>query len=396
MHRSWSRARQEVALVVGTRPEAVKVAPVALEMAASPLIKPFIISTGQHPRMVETTLCDFGIRPSVELRLHRTGQTPESVTASVLQAVAFELHRRGAAAVLVQGDTATALGGALAGFYGGVPVVHLEAGLRTADPLRPFPEEMHRRLISRLASLHLAPTQVAVDALLSDGVPAASVHLVGNTVVDALLRTDPAMTAPEADPRLDEVITSGRSFVLATMHRRESWGEPTASVAEALAAIAQHTLVVVLMHPGPSSRLPFLKRLQTEPNVLLTEPVDHGRSIQLLRACRFVMSDSGGLQEEAATLGVPMLVLREESDRPESITAQRARLVGTRTDDVVSAALETLNDPSCWFAREGANPYGDGHASERATRLIEKLVGSESGAALAPAALRRRPAAAPR
>lgn len=388
--------RRRVALVIGTRPEAVKVAPVALEMAGSSSLEPFVISTGQHPRMVDSTLGAFGIRPSVKLRLHKAGQTPESVVASVLENVARVLSQRGAAAVLVQGDTSTALGGALAGFFGGVPVVHLEAGLRTSNPLRPFPEEMHRRLISKVASLHLAPTQHAVDALLGEGVPAPAVHLVGNTVVDALARADPAPTVAGADPRLDEVLTSGRAFVLATMHRRESWGRPTASVAEALAEIARHILVVVPMHPSPASRRPILDRLRDEANVLLTEPVDYPLSIRLLRGCRFVLSDSGGLQEEAATLGVPMLVLRDESDRPESIATRRARLVGTRTEDVVGAALETLDDPSSWFTLDGANPYGDGRASERVTRLVKELMNSASGTAPAPVGFRCHPAPAPR
>jgi UDP-N-acetylglucosamine 2-epimerase (non-hydrolysing) len=378
---SESGERQEVALVLGTRAEAVKLAPVAREMARSSVIKPLIVSTGQHRHMLELTLRAFGIRPDVNFEVHEAGQTPESVVASVLGKLTPFMQQRAPAAVLVQGDTATSLGGALAGFYGGIRVIHLEAGLRSQNPLRPFPEEMHRRLITRVASLHLAPTQTAVDALIDEGVPRTSVHLVGNTVVDALEQAEGAGMAMTAEPRLEALLTSGRPFVLATMHRRESWGLPTAQVAEALAQIARHVTVVVPMHPGPSSRRPFLHRLGDEPNVILTEPVDYLLSLRLLRACTFVLSDSGGLQEEAATVGTPMLVLREECDRPEGIAARLAQLVGTRTEDVVGAALQSLTSLSSWFDQNGVNPYGDGRTAVRAVRLIEELVTSPKNTA---------------
>ena len=371
-------ARRRVMVIFGTRPEAIKVAPVLVELDRSPLLEPVTVVTGQHREMLQQVLELFRIEPRHDLGLCRPRQTLTSVTTGALSGLEPLLEAEAPDAVLVQGDTTTTFVGALAAFYRQIPVVHLEAGLRTGNPYSPFPEEANRCLTTRLASLHLAPTLGNKANLVAENVDPETVVVTGNTVVDALLQAvelpggydEPALADLDADPR---------RVVLVTAHRRESWGEGHAAVARAVAEVARSepdVLVVFPVHRNPVVRETVLPVLAGIDNVRVVEPLPYRGLVRLMRRSHLILTDSGGIQEEGPSLGKPVLVTRETTERPEAVVAGTVRLVGTDESRIVDEVRTLLRDEVAYRAMANAvNPYGDGRAAERTVAAIAHLLG---------------------
>lgn len=362
----------KVLVIYGTRPEAIKVAPVVSAMHASDNLVPIVAVTGQHRAMLDQVNALFGIHPRHDLDIIRPRQTLEQITTSALEGVSGILDEENPDAVLVQGDTTTCFAAALAAFYRKVPLIHLEAGLRTRDPYNPFPEELNRRLTTQLATVHLAPTPMSKASLLAEGISPSSVFVTGNTVIDALLDVV-ARDLPTNNTELGRV--GARRFVLVTSHRRESWGEPMACTARALARLARafpDVALVLPAHLNPAVREVLLPPLAGLDNVIVTEPLAYGDFARAMATCSVVLTDSGGVQEEAPSLGKPVLVLRETTERPEAVEAGTVRLVGTDEDEIVTAVTRLLSDPLEYETMARAvNPYGDGLASGRVIQAIE-------------------------
>lgn len=362
--------REVLALVVGTRPEAIKVAPVALAAAQSRL-RTVIIATGQHDEAVRDALDGFGLSADVHLDLHRAPSDRQAdLFAAMLPSLQATLAYVGAGATLVQGDTASALAGALAGVWQQTPVVHLEAGLRSFDRRNPFPEETYRCTIGALADLHLAPTQGAVDNLLAEGVDRRLVLRIGNTVVDAgLFAARTRLAAP----------TNGYRRVLVTIHRRENWGEPLRAVLAAVGRIVDAVPdieVLIPVHPNPAVGATVRSVLGGTDRVRIVEPLGHRAFLAELASATLVLTDSGGVQEEAPTFDVPALVLRQTTERPEAVAAGVAELVGTDQDTIVGRAVRLLTDETARRTMTGrGSPFGDGHSARRAVEAVEWTLG---------------------
>ncbi|MEU7526646.1 UDP-N-acetylglucosamine 2-epimerase (non-hydrolyzing) [Saccharothrix sp. NPDC042600] len=370
---------KEVLLLAGTRPEAVKIAPVALALADHPVLRPTIVHSGQHSGMVEQALGAFDLKADVVLEVPRVTGSQAELLSRLVPAFDEVLRVRDPAVVVVQGDTTTALAGALAAFYRGIAVAHLEAGLRTGDLGGPFPEEGTRQMIARIAALHLAPTDDAASALVGEALPASDIVVTGNTVVDAV-RLVAAADLPARDPvlvdlerRLD---TSGGRLVLVTVHRRESWGAPLERVLHAVRALAdRHPDVRVLLpvHPNPTVRTAARRVLGDHERIVVCEPLDYPDLVRALRRSSLVLTDSGGLQEEAPTFGVPVLVLRSSTERMPAVDAGCAWLVGTDVTRILAEAGWVLG--SRLRLPPGRNPFGDGAAARRVRAALERLVG---------------------
>ena len=356
-------APRNILVVFGTRPEAIKLAPVIQRLRREPdSFRVAVCATAQHREMLDQVTGLFGIVPDIDLDLMRPDQALNELAARSFEALDRVLRERAADWLLVQGDTTTALCAGLAAFHRRIPVAHVEAGLRTGDLSRPFPEEMNRRVVDLVAAAAFAPTARAATALASEGVPMGRVHVTGNTVVDALLQiADRQGSVPQED------------VVLITAHRRESFGQPMERVVRAVARLAAAfpaTRFVHVAHPNPNV-LQTIRQNAGLANVELREPVDYDEMVRLLRRCRLVLTDSGGLQEEAPTFCKPVLVLREKTERPEGIEAGLARLVGTDEEAIVLAASRLLRDPAELEAMADAgNPYGDGRASDRIADVL--------------------------
>ncbi len=362
--------------VYGTRPEAIKMAPVVLGLARSEHLEPVVAVTGQHREMLDQVNDLFGIVPAHDLDVIRPRQELHQVTQRVLDGMTQVLRDDRPDAVVVQGDTTTTMVAALAAFYEQVPVVHLEAGLRTHDRYNPFPEEINRRVTSQLASLHLAPTPVSRENLLRDGVAEQHVVVTGNTVIDALLDVV-SRRLPLENPALE--VLDGGPAVLVTSHRRESWGEPMARTARAIARLAHDfpdARFVLPAHLNPRVREVLLPPLEGLANVTVTEPLSYSDFARAMDSSTIMLTDSGGVQEEAPSLGKPVLVLRDTTERPEAVTAGTVKLVGTDEDLIVEATSALLTDASAYDAMSRVvNPYGDGHAAERTRAAIEAFLG---------------------
>ncbi|WP_369814233.1 non-hydrolyzing UDP-N-acetylglucosamine 2-epimerase [Marmoricola sp. Leaf446] len=358
--------------VYGTRPEAIKMAPVVVSLDRSEHLEPVVAVTGQHREMLDQVNGLFEIVPAHDLDVIRPRQELHQVTQRVLDGMTRVLREDRPDAVVVQGDTTTTMVAALAAFYEQVPVVHLEAGLRTDDRYNPFPEEVNRRLTSQLASLHLAPTPVSRDNLLRDGVPEQDVVVTGNTVIDALLDVV-ARRLPLENPALQ--VLDGGPAVLVTSHRRESWGEPMARTARAIARLAHDfpgVRFVLPAHLNPRVREVLLPPLRGLANVTVTEPLSYSDFARAMDASSLMLTDSGGVQEEAPSLGKPVLVLRDTTERPEAVTAGTVKLVGTDEDLIVEETSRLLTDASAYDEMSRVvNPYGDGRAAERTRAAIE-------------------------
>ncbi|WP_104478477.1 UDP-N-acetylglucosamine 2-epimerase (non-hydrolyzing) [Actinokineospora auranticolor] len=363
-------------LLVGTRPEAVKAAPVALALARSRGLRPYMVHSGQHPGVVEQAVAPFGLCPDEVLVVERPRGGQAELVSALLPALDGALRRREPGALVVQGDTTTTLAGALAAFWRGVPVVHLEAGLRTGDLAAPFPEEANRQMVARIAALHLAPTPGAADALRAEGVPESSIEVTGNTVVDAV-RHIAAVDLPAINPvlaSLEQDLDRGSRSVLVTVHRRESWGPPLAEVLGAVRALADgHPDVRVLLpvHPNPTVRAQVAEVAAGHPRIALTGPLDYPDLVRALRRATLVITDSGGIQEEAPTFGVPVLVARDVTERVEAVRAGHAHVVGTDRARILATAERLLATPP---HPTSPNPFGDGHAATRVVAALERLL----------------------
>lgn len=364
--------------VYGTRPEAIKMAPVIQELGRSRLFRPIVAVTGQHREILDQVNELFGIVPDYDLNILAPRQSLSHISARVLSGLDPMLDAVRPAALLVQGDTSSATAAAIAAAYHQIPVVHIEAGLRSGDISSPFPEELNRKMVSQVSSLHLAPTATNRDNLLRDGIAPGQIAVTGNTVIDAL-RSTAAKRAPFDDARLAQLVAGDAKIILATVHRRENLGEGLERISRALFRIASlfptHT-VVLPMHPNPAVREVLTARLTGVPNILLIEPLDYAQFTHLMGASTLVLTDSGGVQEEAPSLGKPVLVLRDTTERPEAVAAGSSLLVGTEESDIVSAAARVLSNRGVYdaMARAGS-PYGDGNASARTIAAIEELLG---------------------
>jgi len=372
----FANAKKKVLVVYGTRPEAIKMAPMVACLAGSQHCEPVVAVTGQHRAMLDQVNDLFGIRPRHDLNIITERQQLGDVTSRVLVGLAGVIAAEHPDAILVQGDTTTCFAAALAGFYAHVPIVHLEAGLRTNNIANPFPEECNRRLTTRLAAVHLAPTRGAMDNLLCDGVQRSDIVVTGNTVIDALLHVE-ALGIPCENRDVDKI--AGRRSVLITAHRRESFGEPMARTARAIARLAARFPEIVFLlpaHLNPRVREVLLPPLEGLSNVVVTSPLGYGDFVRAMHDCELILTDSGGVQEEAPTFGKPVLVLRDTTERPEAVEAGTVRLVGTDEDTIVREATTLLTDPSEYAVMARAvNPYGDGRAASRCVQSIEHYFG---------------------
>ncbi|WP_422935375.1 non-hydrolyzing UDP-N-acetylglucosamine 2-epimerase [Sinomonas sp. P47F7] len=364
--------------IYGTRPEAIKMAPIVQALGKERDISCFVTVTGQHREMLDQVNSLFGIDPDVDLNILRPGQSLSGILSRTVDGLDELFGRIQPDVVLVQGDTTSAAAGALTAFYHKIPVVHVEAGLRSGNLLSPFPEEANRKLISQIAQLHLAPTHSSKRNLLEEGISDVDIAVTGNTVIDALLQAV-EMDLPVADPRIEEAVQSGQTIVLATTHRRENQGGSMEAIGRALARIAEadnDSIVILPAHRNPVVREAVLPWLANVPNVLVCEPLSYHEFARVMRASRIVVTDSGGVQEEAPSLGKPVLVMRQNTERPEAVTAGTVKLIGTDEDRIVHEALKLLQVPSEYEAMANAvNPYGDGRAAERSISAILHLLG---------------------
>ncbi|MGO4706470.1 non-hydrolyzing UDP-N-acetylglucosamine 2-epimerase [Microvirga sp. 2MCAF38] len=367
---------RKILFVYGTRPEAIKVAPLVQALGRSAHIKPVVAVTGQHRAMLDQVNDLFGIKPLHDLDIITERQRLQDITTRALNGVSDVIAVEKPDAVLVQGDTTTCLAAALAAFYQRVPVIHLEAGLRTRDASNPFPEETNRCLTTQLTTVHLAPTPTSRENLLTDGVPEDRIFVTGNTVIDALLDVVSRNLPIE---NLDLTKIKGRRTVLITAHRRESWGDPMARTARAIVRIAKAFPEVVFLlpaHLNPVVREVLLPPLQGLDNVVVTSPLAYCDFARAMNEATIVLTDSGGVQEEAPSLGKPVLVMRETTERPEAVAAGTVKLVGTSEDVIVDEVSTLLTDMSAHQAMAHAvNPYGDGHAADRCKNAIEHFFG---------------------
>ncbi len=378
------KERPEVLVVVGTRPEAIKLAPVYLALSRQGgTTRPTLLLTGQHRELLHRALATFDLPVDEDLAIMTEGQGLHDVAVRCLEGLRDALHRRRPDFVLVQGDTASVFFGTLASWFDRIPVGHVEAGLRSHDLDSPFPEEGFRRLTGVLADLHFAPTARARANLLAEGVDPARVHLTGNTVVDALLHLSGRGQGPTS-PVLGGLLAGQDPYVLLTAHRRESFGEPLEGAFAAIRTLVEETPGLRLLypvHPNPRVREPAHRILGGHSRIHLTEPIEYEDLVLALRGASLVLTDSGGIQEEAPTFGVPLLVLREVTERPEGIEAGVAELVGTDPGRILLRAREILARPSSPEARHdpSGNPYGDGRAALRIAQAVESRLGVPSG-----------------
>lgn len=370
-----------VLLVFGTRPEAIKMAPVVASLKSSDRIRVKVCVTAQHRQMLDQVLNLFRITPDFDLDLMRDGQDLTDITSRVIQEIRPVMAELRPSMVLVHGDTTTAMASALAAFYARIPIAHVEAGLRTNDIYSPWPEEMNRRLVGRLASVHFAPTNTARDNLLSENCSPKAIHVTGNTVIDALLEVCRCL---DADAKLAEkeadrfrFLDPNKRTILVTGHRRENFGTGFESICQAILRLAARgdVNIVYPVHLNPNVREPVNRLLHAAPNVFLIEPLDYLPFAFLMRNSYLVLTDSGGIQEEAPSLGKPVLVMRSNTERPEAVEAGTVRLVGTDPSCIFDAASSLLDDTSTYQAMsEAHNPYGDGLAGMRIRRVLEALL----------------------
>jgi UDP-N-acetylglucosamine 2-epimerase (non-hydrolysing) len=366
--------RLRVLSIFGTRPEAVKMAPVIGRLAAEPRVESMVCVTAQHREMLDQVLDLFSIRPDFDLDLMRPDQPLAELTAALFTGLDPVLHQARPDWVLIQGDTTSAMAASLLAYYHRARVGHVEAGLRTGDKWQPFPEEINRRVAGAIADLHFAPTDWARQNLLHEGVPPERVIVTGNPVIDAL--QDVAARPYDITRGPLAAIPWERRVILVTAHRRENFGRPLENIFTALRTLAEtypkDIYLVYPVHLNPNVRGPAHRLLGNLPNVSLIEPLDYLPMVHLMKRAYLVVTDSGGLQEEAPALGTPVLVLREVTERPEAIEAGTARLVGTDPARILSETRRLLDDPAARRAMaHAANPYGDGHAAER---IVEALV----------------------
>lgn len=371
-------AQKRIMTIYGTRPEAIKVAPIIKVLEESESFESLPVVTGQHKEMLAQVNDLFGIEPVRDLQVMTANQTLNGIVSKVVQGVDGVLEEFAPDAVIVQGDTSTVMGAAVAAFNREIPVIHLEAGLRSGDINSPFPEEANRKLTTQITKLHLAPTEESKGNLLRENVPAEDIVVTGNSVIDALFATVEKQVA-FSDLQLEEFVGTEQPVVLVTTHRRENLGEKMVSISKAIRHLAlahPEYRFVFPMHKNPKVRSAVLPQLEDLENVLTIEPLDYGEFTRLIGASRFVLTDSGGVQEEAPSLGKPVLVLRENTERPEAVTAGTVRLIGTEFDRIVEEATALIEDEAHFASMANAvNPYGDGRASSRTEAALRSLFG---------------------
>ncbi len=360
---------KRVCIILGTRPEAIKLAPVIKTFQAYEALETQVILTGQHREMVEQVMGLFNLKADRDLEIMQPKQSLSDITCRSLRGLQELFEESEPNLVIVQGDTTTAFAAALAAFYKKIPIGHVEAGLRTDNIFNPYPEEANRRLISQIAQLHFAPTPLAEENLERSGV-LGKVYMTGNTVIDALLnvaKSEPPCNVPGLEWENHRVI-------LATVHRRENWGEPLESIAQSFLQILdkfKDTALLLPLHRNPTVREPLQGMLGNHPRIFLTEPLDYAQLVGAIMRSHLLLTDSGGLQEEAPSLGKPVLVLRETTERPEAVSAGTAKLVGTDTQTIVASAAQLLSNPAAYETMANAiNPFGDGKASERILQIV--------------------------
>jgi UDP-N-acetylglucosamine 2-epimerase (non-hydrolysing) len=389
---------RRIAIVVGTRPEVIKMAPVVFALRESKALEPVLLSTGQHREMLDQALAAFDLTPDFDLGLMQPGQTLPGLTSRAIDAVTKFIKEQQPDAILVQGDTSTVLAGAMAAFFSDVPVGHIEAGLRTGNMRSPFPEEMNRRLTSPLAKWHFCPTEGSRENLVKEAIAECDCYVTGNTVVDSLLWirdkqerngvnaadvaarleipqefTDKYLQASTSTPKTSTA--EGPDFVLVTGHRRESFGGGFERMCEAINELTKrHPGVGVLypVHLNPLVQEPVNRILGDNPAVQLCSPAGYEDFVWLMNQAKFILSDSGGVQEEAPSLGKPVLVMRETTERPEGVTAGTCRLVGTDPEKILGESAILLNDPAEYASRSSLqNPYGDGKSASKIVKILE-------------------------
>jgi len=366
----------KVLLVFGTRPEAIKLCPVVRHMRARPAeFDVRVCVTAQHRGLLDQVLEVFGVTPDHDLDIMQAGQTLSQSTARIIAALEPVMRQEKPGIVLVQGDTTTTLCGALSAFYHRVPVGHIEAGLRTWDLYQPFPGEANRQLTGRLTALHFAATEWSAANLRKEGFSSESILVTGNTGIDAVLQVAADLEAGRLEGFTGAALDPNKKLIVVTSHRRESFGEGVVSLCAALRRLADRsgTQIVFAVHPNPNVRGPVHERLGGHPNISLIDPVSYVPFVDLMRRSYLLLTDSGGIQEEGPSLGKPILVLRDKTERPEAVHAGTVKLVGTDTERIVTEATVLLDDPAEYDRRAHAhNPYGDGQASPRiADRILE-------------------------
>lgn len=369
---------KKVMIVYGTRPEGIKVAPVIKALEASDVLEPIVVSTGQHREMLDQVNRLFEVVPDLDLDIFEHGQNLNTIAAKIFTKLDPVLEELKPDLVLVQGDTTTVTIGSIAAFYREIKVVHLEAGLRSGNLFSPFPEEANRRLTSQIASLHLAPTPESRDNLLREGINPDDIVVSGNTVVDALFHAV-EKEVEFTDPRVNAAVASGRRIMLVTSHRRENIGEPMENLARALVKIAAdypEDLILFPIHKNPKVRDLIRPQIDGLENVILIDPLDYPEFTKAISAAHIVLTDSGGVQEEAPSLGKPVLVLRDNTERPEAVTAGTVKLIGTEEDRIVDEVRELKDNEAAYAQMANAvNPYGDGKAAERCVAAMAELLG---------------------
>lgn len=382
---------KKVAVIAGTRPECIKMAPIYFELKKSSRIQPIFLSTAQHRQMLDQTLAVFGITPDYDLDLMQPGQTLPSLASCVLKSVSDWIAREKPDLVLVQGDTTTVLSSALAAFYARVPIGHVEAGLRTGDMLSPWPEEMNRRLTSPLARWNFCPTEISRGNLLREGIPTDGCHVTGNSVIDALLWVRDylrvrGITAQQVAARAGIPATFTQRFlanpksrwILVTGHRRESFGDGFEQICHAINHLTEEYCDLGILYPvhlNPQVQEPVQRLLGSNNQIALVPPASYEDFVWLMDNATFLLTDSGGVQEEAPSLGKPVLVLRNTTERPEGIDAGTCRLVGTAPDKILRESRLLLNDPAEYAHRSALqNPYGDGRTAIRVREILEREI----------------------
>ncbi|RLZ03127.1 UDP-N-acetylglucosamine 2-epimerase (non-hydrolyzing) [Kocuria tytonicola] len=364
--------------IYGTRPEAIKMAPIVKVLQDSAQFRCVVTVTGQHREMLDQVNEIFDITPDHDLNIIQPRQTLNGVLTRTVEGLDAIFAENAPDAVVVQGDTTTSTAGAIAAFYRGIPVIHAEAGLRSFNLFSPFPEEANRKITSQITSLHLAPTSTSRENLLREALPEQDIVVTGNTVIDALLHTVERQL-PFSDPQLEEIGASGRRVLLVTTHRRENQGKAMRGVGRALARIAEaepELAIVLPAHRNPVVREAVLPAIEGKSNVVVTEPLAYGEFTRMLSVAHVVLTDSGGVQEEAPSLGKPVLVMRENTERPEAVTAGTVKLIGTDEERIVTEVDRLLNDAAAYRQMANAvNPYGDGRAAQRSLAAIEQMFG---------------------
>jgi UDP-N-acetylglucosamine 2-epimerase (non-hydrolysing) len=369
--------KKRILVIFGTRPEAIKLSPVILHLRQCPGFEVRTCATAQHRELLDQVLDVFQIKPDHDLDLMLPGQSLAQATARILAALESVLQQEAPDIVIVQGDTTTTLCGALAAFYRRIPVGHVEAGLRTGDLTQPFPEEMNRVVATRLSTLHFAATEWAAENLRREGVDPACIHITGNSGIDAVLYVKAALESGALKPGTPLDRPVGEKLIVVTAHRRESFGEGFERICSALATLADSpgVCIVLPVHPNPNVREPVLRLLGASPRIHLIDPLEYVPFVDLMRRAHILITDSGGIQEEGPSLGKPVLVLRQKTERPEAVDAGTVKLVGTDPDLIVGEARLLLDNDAEYQRRSRIhNPYGDGNASARIAAEISRFL----------------------